>query len=54
MGRNWIEVATGKELAWRPCCIGVKNGRKLYAVNFEDGTEVAYFIDFEKKTLEEF
>lgn len=52
--KNWIEEATGKQLAWSPVCIGIKGGRKLYAVNFEDGTEVAYFIDFDKKEIEEF
>ena len=52
--RNWIEKALGKQIAWRPCCIGSKSGRKLYAVSFEDGTEGAYFIDFENQTIEEY
>ena len=52
--RNWIEEALGKQIAWSPVCIGRKNGRKLYAVNFEDGTEAAYFIDYDKKEIEEF
>ncbi len=52
--RNWIEKALGKQIAWRPVCIGSKGGRKLYAITFEDGTEGAYFIDYDHKTIEEY
>lgn len=52
--RNWIEEALGKEIAWSPICIGRKGGRKLYAISFEDGTEGAYFIDFDHHTVEEY
>lgn len=52
--RNWIEEALQKQIAWFPVCIGRKSGRKLYAVTFEDGTEGAYFIDFEKHEIEEY
>lgn len=50
--RNWIEEALGKQIAWRPCCIGYRGGRKLYVVTFEDGTEDTYFIDFDKQEIE--
>lgn len=52
--RNWIEEATGKRIAWSPVCIGSKGGRKLYVVTFEDGTEAGYYIDFDRKELEEY
>lgn len=52
--RNWIEETIGKQIAWSPICIGSKGGRKLYAVSFEDGTEAAYYIDFDNRTIEEY
>lgn len=52
--RNWIEKETGKQMAFSPVCIGSKGGRKLYAVDFVDGSEADYFIDFDKRTLEKY
>lgn len=52
--RNWIEKALGKQIAWAPCCVGQKGGRKLYAVSFDDGTEGACFIDFDCREIEEY
>lgn len=49
---NWIEKATGKKLAWWPIYIGQKGVRALYAVTFEDGTEIDFYIDFEDRTIE--
>lgn len=54
MFNNWIEEYFQKEIAWRPICVGSRGGRKYYAVTFEDGTEGAYFIDWENHTIEPF
>lgn len=51
--RNWIEADLGKRTAWPPTCIGYKGGRKLYAIEFEDGTEGTYFIDYDDMSIEE-
>ena len=50
--RNWIEEALNKRLAGQPTCVGEVHGRKLYAIDFEDGTEADYFIDYDKRELE--
>ena len=52
--RNWIEEAIGKQIAWSPVFIGRKGGRKLYAIQFMDGTEAEYFINFDNHTIEEY
>lgn len=52
--RNWIEMATGKQMAFSPVCIGSKGGRKLYAITFTDGTEEDYYIDFDARTIEKY
>lgn len=52
--RNWIEETLKKEIAWSPCFVGWKNGRRLYTIRFDDGTEKDYFIDFDNKTIEEY
>ena len=54
MSFGWIERVTGKTLAWRPYWVCTRGGRNVYAVSFEDGTEGAYFLDFENERLEEF
>lgn len=51
--RNWIEEAIGKRLTWSPVCIGRRGGRKEYHIDFEDGTEGMYYIDFENQMIEE-
>ena len=52
--RNWIEFAIGKRLSFTPSWSGAwKNGRKVYYLDFEDGTEGDYYIDFDRKTVEE-
>lgn len=51
--RNWLEEAIKKQLSRFPVCIGYKCGRKYYALDFTDGTSGDYFIDFEKKEVEE-
>lgn len=51
--RNWIEKALGKQTRWEPVRIGMRGGRDLYDVEFTDGTEGTYYIDFERKTIEE-
>lgn len=51
--RNWLERALGKRMAFtRPIPIGSKGGRAVYAIDFEDGTNGDYFIDFEQETVE--
>lgn len=50
--RNWIEEKLGKRIAWSPCWIGWKAGRKIYSITFEDMTEGDYFIDFDNKEIE--
>lgn len=52
--RNWIEETLKKEIAWSPYFVGWKNGRRLYTIRFNDGTEKDYFIDFDSKTIEEY
>lgn len=42
---NWIEKQTGKKMRWSPVFVGTKDGREVYAIMFEDGTEKDYFID---------
>lgn len=54
MSFGWIERVTGKTLAWRPYWVCTRGGRNVYAVSFEDGTEGAYFLDFDTETMEEF
>lgn len=49
---NWIEKAFGKKLLWNPVRIGIRFGRELYTVVFEDHTECDCFIDYEKKIIE--
>ena len=51
--RNWIEEALGRRIVWSPIRVGSRSGRDVYAVNFEDGSEEDYYIDFEKNTIEE-
>ena len=50
--RNWIEKAIGKQLRWPPVCVGKRGGRKVYCIEFMDGTEDDYYINFEEKTIE--
>lgn len=52
--RNWIEQALEKRITFSPVCVGSKGGRNIYAVTFEDGTETDYYIDFDRKTIEEY
>lgn len=52
--RNWIEQALEKRITFSPVCVGSKGGRNIYAVTFEDGTEADYYIDFDRKTIEEY
>lgn len=52
--RNWIEEKLGKRTVWTPIYVGMKGGRKLYSISFADGTEADYFIDFDRKEIEEY
>lgn len=52
--RNWIEEALNKRLAGPPTCVGKVHGRRLYAIDFEDGTEADYFIDYDKREIERY
>lgn len=52
--RNWIEEALNKRLAGPPTCVGKVRGRRLYAIDFEDGTEADYFIDHDKREIERY
>lgn len=52
--RNWIEEAIGKQIAWSPVCVGSKGGRTLYVIQFINGTEADYFIDFDHHIIEEY
>ena len=50
---NWIEKATGKKLAFFPTETNHwRGGRKVTYVEFADGSEGEYYIDFENKTIE--
>ena len=51
--RNWIEEKIGKRITWSPVCIGRRGGLKVYSIDFEDGTEGMYYIDFDNQTIEE-
>ena len=51
--RNWIEEALEKRITWSPIPIGRRGGRKEYHIDFEDGTEGMYYIDFENQMIEE-
>lgn len=51
--RNWIEQAIGKQFAWSPVYVGTVGGRKVYNIDWADGTSGDYFIDFEHQTIEE-
>lgn len=50
--RNWIERAIGKQFIWSPVCIGRKGHRKVYAIDWVDGTSGRYYIDFDEQTIE--
>lgn len=54
MLRNWIEKALKKRIACPPTYVGRVHGRRLYAVDFEDGTEGDYFIDYDKREIERY
>ena len=51
--RNWIEYAIGKRYIWSPVYVGTVGGRKVYNIDWADGTSGDYFIDFEHQTIEE-
>lgn len=51
--RNWIEEALGKQMVWSPANVGIRGGRKYYVIHFIDGSSGDYYIDFDKKTIEE-
>ena len=53
MFRNWIEKALQKCYVWPPVCVGQKGHRRVYVLDFEDGTSGRYFIDFDAKSIEE-
>lgn len=53
MLRNWIEKAIGKEWRWSPTLIGYRGGRKVYAIDWMDGTSGDYWIDFDRHEIEE-
>ena len=52
--RNWIEAIIGKRMAFPPVYVGSKGGRRIYCIQFEDGTEADYYIDFDRHELEEY
>lgn len=51
--RNWIERAIRKQFACSPVYVGTAGGRKVYNIDWADGTSGDYFIDFEHQTIEE-
>ena len=51
---NWIEKALGKKLLWQPVRIGLRFGRELYTIVFEDYSEGDYFIDYDKMEIEKY
>lgn len=51
--RNWIEQAIGKQFAWSPVYVGTVSGRKVYNIDWVDGTSGDYFINFKHQTIEE-
>ena len=51
--RNFIEAYTGKRLSWPPTPIGWRGGRRVYCLDFEDGTEADYYIEFYNEFIEE-
>lgn len=50
--RNWIERAVGKQWINPPVKIGYRGGRECYLIEFVDGTENEYYIDFDSETIE--
>ena len=50
--RNWIERSIGKQFVWSPAYCGNKGGRKYYSIDWTDGTNGKYYIDFENQTIE--
>ena len=52
--RNWIEEMVGKQFCFSPVYVGSKGGRKLYSIDWIDGTSGDYFIDFDKHEIEEY
>lgn len=51
--RNWIEEAVGKKWCFSPVWIGTRGGRKVYSINWTDGTSGDYYINFDKHEIEE-
>lgn len=51
---DWISRAIGKRTALNPVYVGSKGGRKIYSVAFEDGSEADYYIDFDRREVEEY
>ena len=51
---DWIEKALGKKLFWQPVRIGLRFGRELYTIVFEDYSEGDYFIDYDKMEIEKY
>ena len=51
---NWIEEALGKKLLWQPVKIGLRFGRELYTIVFEDHSEGDYFIDYDKMEIKKY
>lgn len=51
--RNWIEESLQKRIQYVTRCLGSRGGRKYYEVTLEDGSSKDYFIDFDKKLIEE-
>ena len=50
--RNWVECALGKRYEWPPRYYMNRRHRKVYAIEFEDGTTANYYIDFDRQTIE--
>ena len=50
--RNWIEKETGKRIVCSPTYVGIFGGREVFALDFEDGTEMDAYIDWFKHKVE--
>lgn len=49
--RNWIERAIGKQWRWPPYYVGTRRGHERYLIEWADGSEGYYYIDFENQII---
>lgn len=52
--REWLEEVLDKQIKFGPAMVSIKNCKEVYSIEFEDGEEKEYYIDFENRMIEEY